>query len=75
MSSTLSPVGFEFGNWSGARNSNPGPHGPDPCVSDSVLPRPVTSADARVCARPWRESAPTVITLTRWPTDTAKSER
>src|SRR5439155_26803765 len=37
---------FEFKNWSGARDLNPGPHGPEPCacrvlacpeVSSSVL--------------------------------------
>src|SRR5258708_19708393 len=36
-------TGFELENWSGARDLNPGPHGPEPCA----LPN---------CASPRRES-------------------
>src|SRR5258706_3649562 len=36
-------TGFVFRNWSGARDLNPGPHGPEPCA----LPN---------CASPRRES-------------------
>jgi len=38
---------FEFKNWSGARDSTPGPHGPEPCRR-RVLEYPVGSADVRL---------------------------
>ena len=38
---------FEFRNWSGARDLNPGPHGPEPCWLH-VLQCPGGSPDARL---------------------------